>query len=96
MKPQDTVIFLLGEVKGEVSGLRSSVDASTSAQAAVNQANEKEHAEFRQALNDHNLAIAVLQERSPQKSPWWAIVGGLSGVLAIVFTAFSLFTSFTK
>jgi hypothetical protein len=62
MKPQDTVIFLLGELKGGVSSLKESVDSSAASQATINTANETEHAKFRETLGIHATAIAVMQD----------------------------------
>lgn len=92
MKPQDTVIFLLGEIKGKVSSLKESVDSSAAAQALVNQANENEHAEFRRAIGDHSTQLAVLNDgkRTQQDNKLTRIqlvslwIGAPSGVAALI------------
>jgi hypothetical protein len=62
MKPQDTVIFLLGELKGSVASLQTSVDNNNLAQAAVNQQNEADHAKFREDIGGLTTDVAVLKD----------------------------------
>lgn len=92
MKPQDTVIFLLGEIKGKVGSLKESVDSSSAAQALVNQANESEHAEFRRTISDHSTQLAVLADgkKTQQENKLTRIqlvslwIGAPSGVGALI------------
>jgi hypothetical protein len=62
MKPQDTVIFLLGELKGSVSALQTSVENNNLAQAAINQQNEKDHEKFREDISAVVTDVAVLKD----------------------------------
>lgn len=95
MKPQDTVIFLLGELKGGVSSLKESVDSSAASQALVNRQNEDEHAKFREAISGHDTAIAVLNDakKSQQENTltnlqrvglWISVPSGLGALVGIV------------
>lgn len=71
MKPQDTMIYLLGELKGSVSALQSSVSQASTAQAAINAENKREHEEFRKTLEHNTLDIAEVKATQPLKiSPW--------------------------
>lgn len=96
MKPQDTVIYLLGELKGQVTGLQGSVDKSSTAQATINADNETEHAKFRTSIASHDTAIAGftqdrLEARSNKLSGmqlaglWIAAIGGLSGIGTLIY-----------
>lgn len=100
MKPQDTVIFLLGELKGGVSSLKASVDSTAASQAAINAANEAEHAKFRETLGVHATAIAVLNDgkktERENKLTRWQLIGiwlgapaGLLSLIAVVTYAFN-------
>lgn len=64
--PQDTVIFLLGELKGHVDSLNRSVVASVQSQSEVNAANEAEHAAFRREIAKHETALAILDSAKQQ------------------------------
>jgi hypothetical protein len=64
--PQDTVIFLLGELKGHVDSLNRSVTTSVQSQSEVNAANEAEHATFRREIAKHETALAILDNAKQQ------------------------------
>lgn len=95
MKPQDTVIFLLGELKGGVSSLKESVDSSAASQAAINTANETEHAKFRETLGVHATQLAVLTDgkKTQQENTltnlqriglWVSVPSGLGALVGLV------------
>lgn len=95
MKPQDTVIFLLGELKGGVSSLKESVDSSAASQAAINTANEAEHAKFRESLSAHDTALAVLNDgkKTQQENTmtnlqrvglWVSVPSGLAALAGLI------------
>lgn len=83
MKAQDTVIYLLGEVKGELKALRETVTQTQTAQSEQNAAHERDHTEFRNTMSEHSTALAVLQSKVVPKTPWYAIVSGVAGLGAI-------------
>jgi hypothetical protein len=87
MKPQDTVIFLLGELKGQLGAVATSVDAHASAQALINARHETEHTEFREGISGHDSAIAVLKEQMPKRTPWWSVAAGVGSLVAIAVVA---------
>lgn len=71
MKPQETVIYLLGELKGEMRSTRESVAASAATQAVVNGEHAKEHEAFRKAIEANTLDLAAIKAAQPIKvSPW--------------------------
>lgn len=95
MKPQDTVIFLLGELKGGVSSLKESVDSSAASQAQVNLANEQEHAKFRTEISSLNSDMAVLKDsRTSQRytkselTQRWMVYAGLPATLLACVSLF--------
>jgi hypothetical protein len=98
MKPQDTVIYLLGEIKGKVGSLQASVDSNSRAQADVNKANEEEHTKFRDAIATLSTAVAVLNDsRTSQRysmserTQRWMVWAGVPGMGLAVVTLFFMF-----
>ncbi len=91
LKPQDQIILLLGQLQGQVTSMQQSVETSASSQAAVNAANEAEHAEFRRELANHSSQLAVVTATAPQRAPWWSIAAGLAAVGALILTIVNLF-----
>jgi hypothetical protein len=100
MKPQDTVIFLLGELKGGVQSLRTSVDSSAAQQAVINAANEADHIKFREKLEAHSTALAVLDDgKKTQRENtlthmqrlglWIAVPSGAASLVGIAILWFS-------
>lgn len=97
MKPQETVIYLLGELKGSVQSLQQSVDATARAQADINKANEEEHAKFRTDIAALATSVAVLNdnrtsqrfsaaERTQRWMTWLGVPGALAASIALFFT----------
>jgi hypothetical protein len=95
MKPQDTVIFLLGELKGGVTALKESVDSSAASQAVVNAKNEADHVTFREKLEAHSTALAVLDDGKKTQHEntlthmqrlglWIAVPSGVASAVGIV------------
>ena len=88
MKPQDTVIYLLGELKGETQAMRGQLSASAQAQALVNAENKTEHEEFRKTLEVHASDITTMKATQPLRvSPWQkagVIVAVPASVVALV------------
>lgn len=92
LKPQEQIILLLGQLQGQVTSMQQSVETAASSQAAINAANEAEHAEFRRELANHGSQIAVLTSSAPQRAPWWSVAAGLAAVGALILTIVNLFT----
>lgn len=100
MKAQDTVIFLLGELKGSVTSLHQSVDNNARAQADINKANEEEHAKFREDISGLATAVAVLnntdqtqkESRGNRVQFWSLIIGVPAGIATVIALLAPLFT----
>jgi hypothetical protein len=92
MKPQDQIIYLLGQIQGELKAVHVSIDAQNSRQAVINAANDSEHAEFRRELATQGSQLAVLSSSAPQRAPWWSVAAGLAAVGAMILTVVNLFT----
>jgi hypothetical protein len=90
MRAQDTVIFLLGEVKGELKALRETVTQSETVRAEQNAAHERDHHEFRETMSEHSTALAVLQSKVVPRTPWYTIVTGIAGIGGIVLSGIAL------
>lgn len=85
MKPQETVIYLLGELKGQVGSLQSSVDTSLATQASINSS-------VQSALTSLRSDVDVLKAQMPRRAPWWSIAAGIGSIAAILTVAIQLFT----
>lgn len=71
MKPQDTMIYLLGELKGSMAAVQTSLTQQASSQAAINAENRREHDEFRKTLESNTKDLAEVKALQPQRvSPW--------------------------
>lgn len=68
LKPQDTIILILGELRGQMGSVIASQSASQATQAAINAENKREHEEFR-------TAIAEIKATQPVKVSPWAKAG---------------------
>jgi hypothetical protein len=92
MKPQDTIILLLGELKGQMSSLQTSVENRDRAQADINKANEQEHAKFRDDISALSTAVAVLNDNrasqrytlSERTQKWMTWIAAPSAVAALI------------
>lgn len=62
MKPQETIIFMLGELKGSMTALQTSVETSNKAQGDINKANEADHEKFRGDIGGLSTRVAVLED----------------------------------
>jgi len=88
MKPQETIIFMLGKLDGQMASVTATVTASSAAQASVNAENKREHEEFRATLQEQGLDINTLKSTQPVKvSPWskaGVIIALPSSVVALI------------
>jgi hypothetical protein len=49
-----------------------------------------------QAVAELKADVAVLKAQQAPRAPWWAVVGGISGILAVIATSTGLIVLFTK
>lgn len=91
MKPQDTVIYLLGELKGQVVSLQGSVDSSQSSQASINASIQTEQAAIRNEVSVVKQDVSVLKSQQSPRAPWWSVAAGLGSVGAIIVVVVQLF-----
>lgn len=75
MKPQDVIVYKLGELGGQMTAVQSAVQQSATIQAADSAENKREHAEFRKTLGEHSNHISALQTAQPVKVSGWARAG---------------------
>ena len=85
MKPQETVIYLLGELKGQVVSLQGSVDSSQTTQAGIN-------ATTQAALAALRSDVDVLKSQQSPRAPWWSVAAGLASIGAVLVVIVQLFT----
>jgi hypothetical protein len=84
MKPQDTIVYLLGELKGEMRSTRETVAASSNSQAIVNAENTREHESFRETLAAHAQEITTIKAAQPVRVSTWSKAGVIIAVPASV------------
>lgn len=81
MKPQDTVIFLLGQLDGKMGAVQASIAVVAQSQAEQATENHREHDEFRSD-------IASIKAAQPVKVSPWAKAGVIiaipSSLIALV------------
>ena len=82
MKPQDVVIYKLGELGGQMTSVQASVTQAASLQAADSAENKREHAEFRKTLGEHATSISALQGAQPVKVSGWSKAGVIVAIPA--------------
>lgn len=82
MKPAEQMVYLLGVLTGEVRALRSSIESSSSAQATVNTEFSLKIEKAAEAAAEAKNQVELLRTQIPVKTPWWAVVGGVGGILA--------------
>lgn len=75
LKPQDTIILILGELRGQMGSVIAGQSAAQATQAAVNAENKREHEEFR-------TSIAELKATQPVKVSPWAKAGTIIAIPA--------------
>lgn len=92
MKPQDTIIFMLGELKGEMRALSATVESSQSTQAAVNASVVIELASVKASVGKHSEDIAVIQSRIGPRLSWPLILSALVSVAALVLAIINRIT----
>lgn len=98
LRPQDTIILLLGELKGSVSSLQASVESNNRAQAAINQQNESDHEKFRTDIGALNTDVAVLKDNRAsqryslsERTQKWMVLCGIPGTAVAVVSLFFMF-----
>jgi hypothetical protein len=93
MKPQETVIYLLGELKGQVVSLQGSVDSSQATQAGINASVQTEIASMRRDIGTLSSEVGVLKAQMPRRAPWWSVAAGVASIAAVLVVAIQLFTN---
>lgn len=93
MKPQETVIYLLGELKGQVVSLQGSVDSSQATQAGINATVQAEMAGLRRDLSGLSSEVGVLKAQMPKRAPWWSVAAGVASIAAVLVVAIQLFAN---
>lgn len=91
MKPQDTVIYLLGELKGQVVSLQGSVDSSQASQASINAAIQTEQVALRNEVSMVKQDVSVLKSQQQPRAPWWSVAAGLGAIGALIVVIVQLF-----
>ena len=100
MKPQEVVIFKLGELGGQMTAMQAALAQSATTQAAELAEHKKEHAEFRKTLETHAGKLATLEATKPvtvvPASPWQkaAVISSIPATLLAV-VAFIVFAANT-
>ena len=84
MKPQETLIYLLGELSGQVGSLQKSVDSSQTTQAGINAA-------VQAALVSLRSDVDVLKSQHSPRAPWWSVAAGVASIAAILVVIIQLF-----
>lgn len=91
MKPQDQIIYLLGQIQGELKAVHATIDAQNSRQAAINATVAADAADMRRTVIEHGEELAVLKASTAPRLSWPQIVTGLAAVGALIIASSTLF-----
>jgi len=91
MKPQDQIIYLLGQIQGEVKSLHASVEAGNSRQASINASTSADIAALRTRIEEHGELLAVLKAHAVPRMTWPQLVTGFAAIGALILSIRTLF-----
>lgn len=80
LEPTERVVFMLGGIDAKVDNVGRGVDELKSNYTAM-----------QVQVNKNSEDIAVLKAQAPAKAPWYAVVGGFSGIGAIITVLITFF-----
>lgn len=89
MKPQETVIYLLGQLDGKMGSVQASIAASAQSQADAAAENRREHDEFRSD-------IATIKAAQPVRVSPWAKVGVIIAIPASLIALVGFITIYLQ
>lgn len=92
MKPQDVIVYKLGELGGQMTAVQAAVTASATIQAAEAAENQKEHAEFRKTLGEHATELSSLKSAQPIRVSPWSKAGVIIALPASVIALIGFIT----
>lgn len=92
MKPTDVIVYKLGELGGQLTGVQTSVSQAAAIQAADSAENKKEHAEFRKTLGEHTTELSALKQSQPIKVSPWSKAGVIIALPASVIALIGFIT----
>ena len=85
LKPQDTIILLLGELRGQMSAILTSNETQT----RLNAENHREHEEFRNAITE-------LRTNAPVRMSPWSKAGVVVAVPASAIALIGFITIYLQ
>ena len=91
MKPQDQIIYLLGQIQGELKAVHATIDAQNARQAAINAETASELNDHRGKITDHGEQLAVLNAVRAPRITWPQIVTGVAASGALILSVRTLF-----
>lgn len=89
MKPQDQIIYMLGQIQGELKAVHATVEAQNTRQATINATTTAELSKLSDKVETHGEQLAVLDSRP--RLTWPQIIAGVASIAALVVTAGLLF-----
>lgn len=89
MKPQDQIIYLLGQIQGELKAVHATVESQGARQASINAGLSAEIARIDNKVDDHGEQLAILTSR-PRLS-WPQVITGVAAIAGLIVTASILF-----
>lgn len=97
MDPQHQLIYMLGELRGEVRAMREALSAQTSRQTEVNAETSTRLGEHDRAISEHAAGLAVLNAAKSSQAPrltWPQVLTGVGAIGALVVLVLTLFPNF--
>ena len=91
MKPQDQIIYLLGQIQGELGALHKSTETNSFRQDAINAAATGERAAMRLRIDEHSEILAAIRATSVPRLTWPQLVTGVAAAAALIISVGTLF-----
>lgn len=91
MKPQDQIIYLLGQIQGELKAVHQTVEAQNTRQASINAGVAADMATLENKVADHGEDIAVIKASRTPRLTWPQVVTGIAAIAALILSANALF-----
>lgn len=89
MKPQDQIIYLLGQIQGELKAVHATVEAQNTRQATINATVAADVSKLTDKVDQHGELLAVLNSRP--RMTWPQVLTGVAAIAGLIITASILF-----
>lgn len=93
LDPQGQIIYLLGQIQGELKAVHSTIDAQNARQTAINVEVKTELSTQARTIAEHGEELAVLRASQQPRLTWPQIIVALGSAAALILSIRTLFPS---